>query len=60
MSQSTACYASPKIVREFGKVFGDKASAVHATMRRSKDVPRFIRKVEAAHKKAAKSKLQFD
>lgn len=58
MNKSTA-YQSPKIVRAFSKVCGKNASGLQVTMRRNKDVPRFIKKVEAAHKKAAKSKLQF-
>lgn len=60
MSQAAVSYASPKIVRELEKVFGRNVSTVKVTMRDNKDVPRFIRKVEEAHKKAGKSRLQFD
>jgi hypothetical protein len=59
MSHTLACYASPKIARELTKVFGNEVSAVRVTMRESKDVPRFVRKVSEAHKKTAKSQLKF-
>jgi hypothetical protein len=60
MNQTAACYASPKIVRVLTKVFGDEVSTVKVTMRRNKDVPRFLQRLEAAHKKTAKNRLQFD
>lgn len=59
MSQSVACFGSPKITRELTKEFGSGVSAVKITMRDNKDVPRFIRRIAAAHKRAAKSRLQF-
>ena len=60
MSATPPSYASPKIVRELTKVFGNAVSTVKVTMRKNKDVPDFIRKVQAAHSRAAKSRLQFD
>jgi hypothetical protein len=60
MSQTSACYASPKIVPELTKVCGKDVSTVKVTMRNNKDVPQSIRKVQAAHKRAAKIRLQFD
>ena len=59
MSHTLAYYASPRIAQELTKVFGNGVSAVKVTMRESKDVPRFVRKVAEAHKKAAKSRLKF-
>ena len=59
MKQSSISYASPKIAKDLVKVFGDSTSAVRVTMRTAKDVPQFIRKVESAQKKAAKSRLRF-
>jgi hypothetical protein len=60
MSQPAACFCSPRIARELTKVFGNGVSAVKVTMRNNKDVPRFIRRIAAAHKKTARSRLQFD
>jgi hypothetical protein len=60
MSRTLAYYASPRIAQELAKVFGNEVSALRVTMRASKDVPRFVRKVAEAHKKAAKSRLKFD
>ena len=60
MSQTAICYASPKIIRELEKAFGKAVSTVKVKMRDTKDVPIFIRKVEYAHRKAGKSRLQFD
>jgi hypothetical protein len=56
----SASFASPKFVQELTKVFGNKVATVKVTMRKSKDVPQFIRRVQAAHKRAATSRLQFD
>ena len=60
MPPTTVSYASPKIAKDLLKVFGGAALPVKVTMRASKDVSKFIRKVQVAHKKAAKSRLQFD
>jgi hypothetical protein len=59
MNPSSALYASPKIARELTKVFGKEVSDVKVTMRESKDVPRFVRKISDAHKKTARSRLKF-
>lgn len=58
MSQSSVLYASPRIAKELTKVFG-RASSIKVTMRATKDVSKFIRKLDAANKKAAKSNLHF-
>ncbi len=52
-------FASPGVVKKLEKLFGDSAKTMTIEMRPCKDVPRFIRKVEDAHKKAAKSRLNF-
>ncbi len=59
MSPSSVAYASPKIASVLVKQFGARASTVTVRMRGSKDVSRFIRKIEDAQKKAAKSTLRF-
>jgi hypothetical protein len=58
VSQSSILYASPRIAKALTKVFG-RASSIRVTMRATKDVSRFIRKLDAANKKAAKSSLHF-
>jgi hypothetical protein len=58
VSKPSDLYASPRIAKELTKVFG-QASAVSVTMRPTKDVSKFIRKLDAATKKAAKSHLHF-
>ena len=58
MSQASVLYASPRIAKELTKVFG-RASSIKVTMRATKDVSKFIRKLDAANKKAAKSSLHF-
>ena len=58
MSKPADLYASPRIAKELTKVFG-QSSAVSVTMRATKDVSKFIRKLDAASKKAAKSQLHF-
>ena len=59
MSPSSVVYASPRIAKALTKVFG-RASSIKVTMRASKDISRFIRKLDAANRKAAKSSLHFD
>ena len=58
MSQASVRYASPRIAKELTKVFG-RASSTKVTMRATNDVSKFIRKLDAANKKAAKSSLHF-
>jgi hypothetical protein len=58
VSQASVLYASPRIAKALTKVFG-RASSIKVTMRATKDVSRFIRKLDAANKKAAKSSLHF-
>ncbi len=58
MSQGSVVYASPRLAKELTKVFG-RASSIKVTMRATKDVSNFIRKLDAANKKAAKSSLHF-
>ncbi len=60
MSQTTTCYASPKVMRVLAKVFGNEVATVKVTMRRSKDVPRFLQRLAVAQKKTTNNRLQFD
>jgi hypothetical protein len=55
----TVTFASPKITKEMQRLFGDRVETVTIPMRSCRDVPRFIQKVEEAHKKASKSRLVF-
>ena len=59
MDTSPVIFASPKIAKNVAKVFGYRAPSVEVRMRSSRDVSRFIRKVEDACKKTAKSRLVF-
>ena len=56
---SSITFASPGVVKKLTKLFGSRAKKMTIEMRPCKDVPRFIQKVEDAHKKAAKSRLVF-
>jgi hypothetical protein len=54
-------YASPKFAKKIAKVFGvKKASSVRISMRRSQDVPQFLKKFDAIQKRTAQSVLQLD
>jgi len=53
-------YASPKFAKKISKVFGAQAKTVKIAMRRSKDVPKFLRKFDQVQKRTARSTLQLD
>jgi len=53
-------FGSPEIAREMAKMFGDEAKTVTVEMKYRREVGRFVRKIEKAHKQAEKSKLVFD
>ncbi len=53
-------YASPKIAAQVAQSFGNRTSTKKVSMRSSRDVNKFIKKVESAHKRAATSKQKFD
>ena len=52
-------YASPEIAKEMAKAFGAEAKTVSVKIQHKKAVGDFVRKIEKAHKDAAKSKLVF-
>jgi hypothetical protein len=55
--QST--FGNADLARKMADKFGTSQESVKVDMRYAKEVQAFIRKVEDAHKKAAKSKLVF-
>jgi hypothetical protein len=59
MADQLIIYSSPKAATTLAKVFGDKASEVKVEVRSSRDVPRFLAKLNDARKKTAHSKLRF-
>ncbi len=58
MNQSTM-FTSPKIAREMARVFGSEAKTFTVEIKHRRVVGDFVRKIEAAHKRAEKSKLVF-
>ena len=59
MPKKSPAYGSSKMAKEMAKMFGNKAEPVQIRMRASKDVPTFIKKMQAGHEKTAKSRLRF-
>lgn len=59
MAQEAVRFASPRIAEDLMKAFGKRPAALPVTMRQNRDVPNFIKKVEGAHRRAAKSTLRF-
>jgi hypothetical protein len=55
--QST--FGNTDLARKMASQFGKSSESIKVEMRYAKEVQTFIRKVEEAHKKAAKSKLVF-
>ncbi len=60
MATGSGNYASPKIVKALAKTFGRNLPQVRVTMRDTKDVPKFIQKLEEVRKLTARHCLQFD
>ena len=58
MNQGTT-FTSPKIAREMARVFGSEAKTFTVEIKHRRVVGDFVRKIEAAHKQAEKSKLVF-
>jgi hypothetical protein len=58
MNEATA-FTSPKIAREIARVFGSEAKTFTVEIKHRRVVGDFVRKIEAAHKRAEKSKLVF-
>lgn len=52
-------FTSPEIAKEMAKLFGDKAKTVPVEIKFAQQAGVFVRKIENAHKQAAKSKLVF-
>lgn len=52
-------YSSPKIARELRKQFGTSGEPIKVKMKYTREIGRFIKKVESAQRAAAKSKLVF-
>jgi len=55
----TVTFTSPQIAREAAKVFKTEAQTTTVQIRYKREVGNFVRKIEIAHKQAAKSKLVF-
>jgi len=52
-------FATTKVTSTMQRLFGNRVETVTIPMRPCRDVPRFIQKVEDAHRKATKSHLVF-
>lgn len=52
-------FGNADLARKMVTRFGADSESVKVEMRYAKEVQKFIRKVDAAHRKAAKSKLVF-
>jgi len=53
-------YASPKFAKKISKVFGTPPSPVKISMRKTNDVPKFLKKFDEIQKRTARSVLQLD
>lgn len=58
MNQGTV-FTSPKIAKEMARLFGSEAKTFKVEIKHRRVVGDFVRKIEAAHKGAEKSKLIF-
>ena len=52
-------FSSPKIAKGIRKKFGDEVKSFSGQIRYARDFERFIKKMDNAHKKTAKSTLHF-
>ncbi len=52
-------FTSPKIAEEIRKRFANETEIISVPMKYKRNIGRFIRKIERAHKKAEKSTLSF-
>ena len=57
--EKQARFSSPKIAKEIKKKFGEQTESISINMKYKRNIGRFIRKIERAHKKAEKSTLSF-
>lgn len=56
---NTMTFTSPKIAKKVARVFGAEAKTFKVPIRHRRVVGNFVRKIEAAHRRAEKSKLLF-
>ncbi|MFH1743722.1 MAG: hypothetical protein ABIH23_32355 [bacterium] len=59
MEHSSKPFQSPQMVEDVVSQFGAGKGDILITMRKCHDVPRFIQKVNSAHKQTDKSELRF-
>ena len=59
MESKERMYASQRVAKAMSEAFGNEGTPFKAQMRPSKDVSLFIKKIEAAHERASRSKLTF-
>ena len=52
-------FSSPKIAKEIQKKFGNDVQSFSGKVQYARDFERFIKKMDNAHKKTAKSTLHF-
>lgn len=52
-------FSSPKIAEEIKKKFGDDVKTVSVKMKYTREIGRFIKKIDKAHQRTAQSTLHF-
>ena len=57
--EEQAKFTSPRIAKEIKKKFAEQTEIISIDMKYKRNIGRFIRKIERAHKRAAKSTLSF-
>jgi hypothetical protein len=59
MSEKLSIFTSPEIAKEAIKAFATETHTTKVQMKYTREIKSFIRKMETAHKRTAKSKLVF-
>ena len=59
MEREERKFTSPKIAEEIRKRFANRTEVISVPMKYKRNIGRFIRKIERAHKRAEKSTLLF-
>ncbi len=59
MEGSRKPFQASKLAEQMIRQFGAERKSIKIPMRKCEDVPRFIEKMEEAHRKTAGSKLRF-
>ena len=59
MENRTVRFSSSELARQVTKKYGAAGRSITVAMRRCKDVPRFIQKMDEAHRQTASSMLHF-